>query len=130
LAAKHPGEKRWGARWIGVNEWNAKDKERRISLNKIEDITKALTRVQSRITERQKTLDRGGTLTPRAQQELSADRSEEVRLKQQIDVEQAKIPQEEWLTPEQIVPVLPDVTAVNARSRGAAPATTKAANGG
>ena len=130
LAGKHPGEKRWGARWIGVNEWNAKDKERRISLNKIEDITKALTRVQSRITERQKTLDRGGTLTPRAQQELSADRSEEVRLKQQIDVEQAKIPQEEWLTPEQIVPVLPDVTAVNARSRGAAPATTKAANGG
>ena len=134
LAAKHPGEKRWGARWIGVTEWNTRDKERRASLNKIEDYTKALTRAQNRIAEREKTLDRGGTLTARAQQELSADRNEVVRLKQQIDVEQAKIPQEEWLTPEQIIPVLPDVTAVNARSRGAAPgadgATTKPATGG
>jgi hypothetical protein len=123
LAPKHPGEKRWGARWIGINEWNAKDKERRIQLNRIEELNKGLLRVQTRIGDKQKILDRGGQLPAKAQQELSVDRNEEVRLKQLIETERAKIPPEEWLTPEQIVPVLPDVTAVNTRAKTTKPTT-------
>ncbi|MDQ3439757.1 MAG: zinc-ribbon domain-containing protein [Planctomycetota bacterium] len=123
-AAKHPGEKRWGARWIGLNEWNAKDKERRIQQNKIEDLTKGLIKVQSRLV-RAKKLAESPTATPAHRATFMTEQGEEQQLLAKIEAERVKIPPEEWLTPEQIVPVLPDVTAVNSGSRPAA--TTGAA---
>lgn len=116
LGANHPGERRWGARWIGINEWDARDKERRIQNNKIEDLEIALTRVRVRIGNFQKLVD-SGNASAKVRSLLAADRGEEQVLLTAIQTERAKIPPEEWLTPEQIVPVLPDVTAVNARTR-------------
>ena len=116
--AKHPGEKRWGVRWVTINEWNALDKQRRIEQNNIENREKALTKLRYRINNAR---------LPHQKQQLPADQAEEARLVAEIEAIRAKMPTEEWLTPEQIVPILPDVTAVNARSRAA---TQPAATGG
>ncbi|HEV2295786.1 MAG TPA: hypothetical protein VGR35_18200 [Tepidisphaeraceae bacterium] len=116
LGAKHPGERRWGTRWIGINEWEAKDKERRIQTNRLEELERALARSRSRIANLKADVDRGRA-SDRQRALLIAEQGEEQRLLAEIQTTQAKIPLEEWLTPEQIVPVLPDVTAVNARPR-------------
>lgn len=127
LGANHPGERRWGTRWIGINEWEARDKERRIQNNRIEDLERALTKVRGRIVSFQKQVD-SGTASAKVRASLMADQGEEQALLTRIQTERAKIPPEEWLTPEQIVPVLPDVTAVNVRNIDRA-ATGPATNG-
>lgn len=116
IGEKHPGERRWGTRWIGINEWNVKDRERRVQSSRVEALEKALTGVRSRIGNFKEAVERGRA-SERQRKLLVAEQEEEQRLLAELQAARAAIPAEEWLTPEQILPVLPDVTAVNARSR-------------
>jgi hypothetical protein len=121
LGAKHPGEKRWGIRWIPAAEYEANLKTQQIQRQRMDFLEKQLAIVRGKITKYE------DNTTQTGQAILREARDSEGRYATELDKLRTSLKSEEWLTPEQIVPVLPDVSAVNARSQSSS--TTKPAAG-
>ncbi|MGB7159752.1 MAG: hypothetical protein WBD40_16925, partial [Tepidisphaeraceae bacterium] len=121
LTMQHPGERRWGVRWVPNREYEDYVREATFQKNQLADLERKLRIARGRITE----------YTGRPQQAAqleTAKADEQTGLRLIADL-RATMTTEEWLNPDQIVPVLPDVTSVNNASRNAAtqPTTTTAA---
>jgi hypothetical protein len=121
LGAKHPGEKRWGIRWIPAAEYEANLKTQQSQRQRMDFLEKQLAIVRGKITKYE------NNTTQTGQAILREARDSEGRYATELDKLRTSLKSEEWLTPEQIVPVLPDVSAVNARSQS--PSATKPAAG-
>jgi hypothetical protein len=121
LATKHPGEKRWGIRWIPASEYEANLKTQANQRQRMDFLEKQLAIVRGKITKYETNTTQIG------QSILREARDSEQRYTGELDKLRTELKTEEWLTPEQIVPVLPDVSAVNAQTQ--ATSTTKPAAG-
>jgi hypothetical protein len=118
---KHPGEKRWGIRWIAADEYEANVKALQGQRLRMDFLEKQLAIVRGKITKYETNTTQIG------QSLLREARDSEERYTAELDKLRTELKSEEWLTPEQIVPVLPDVSAVNAQTQ--ATSTTKPAAG-
>jgi len=103
LQATHPGERRWGVTWITPKEHDAKLRESARQKNQLKELEMILARARADQTKY-------ATRNPQLVAQRQADEQEALR---RIADARAKMVVEEWLTPEQLLPVLPDVTAVN-----------------
>lgn len=119
LAEQHPGERRWGVRWVSPREFDAALRDVTLQKNQLTELERKLRIAQARIKEYTGKSMRAGDLA-------TAHRDEQTAL-QLIAGLRATMTTEEWLTPEQILPVLPDVSALNNATRDS---TTQPTAGG
>ena len=107
-------------RWVPEDDYEANLKTLTTQRKRLDVLEQQLALLRPKIARYE------SNPTPAGQRLLQEAKESEARYAAELDKLRTEMKTEEWLTPEQIVPVLPDVTAVNARSQDK-PATAPAA---